>query len=202
MRGIFKAALAMLSLAVSFSGPAAAGALEDGSAAFSRGDYPTAMRLIRPLAEQGVVISQRHLGDMFREGDGVAQNYDAAISWYRMATDQGDAIAQHNLGSMYEKGQGVPQNYAVAASLYRSAASRGHVMAQLALGIFYGAGIGVPTDIVQSHMWFNLSAASASKPDVRALAIQGRDAVAGQMTPAQISEAQKLAREWKPRHNN
>jgi hypothetical protein len=31
------------------------------------------------------------------------------------------------------------------------------------------------------------------------MAVKGRDAVAAGMTPAQIAEAQKLAREWKPK---
>jgi len=42
-------------------------------------------------------------------------------------------------------------------------------------------------------MWFNLSAAQGEKE-----AVEGREAVAQKMTPAQIAEAQKLGREWKP----
>ena len=43
-------------------------------------------------------------------------------------------------------------------------------------------------------MWFNLSAAQGD-----ADATKNRDIVAAKMTPAQIAEAQKLAREWKPK---
>ena len=42
-------------------------------------------------------------------------------------------------------------------------------------------------------MWLNLAAAAGAK-DMREL----RDKIALLMTPAQIAEAQKLAREWKP----
>ena len=58
----------------------------------------------------------------------------------------------------------------------------------------YVKGQGVPQDYVIAHMWFNLAAARGKKNAVKA-----RDIVAAQMTPAQIAEAQKLAREWKPK---
>ena len=47
---------------------------------------------------------------MYANGQGVTQDYSAAMKWYRMAADQGHAGAQNNLGIMYCGGQGVPQN--------------------------------------------------------------------------------------------
>ena len=116
-----KHAVAAIILGLSFATPVAAGALEDANAAIKRRDYATALRLIRPLAEQG------------------------------------DANAQYNLG------------------------------------VFYDNGLGVPQDKVRAYMWFNLSAAQG-----REGAAAFRDLIARRMTPAQIAEAQKLAREWKP----
>ena len=49
---------------------------------------------------------------------------------------------------------------------------------------------------MQAHMWFNLAGALAGE---RAKSVENRDRVAAKMTPAQIAEAQKLAREWKPK---
>ncbi|MGB8575646.1 MAG: SEL1-like repeat protein, partial [Pseudolabrys sp.] len=54
-------------------------------------------------------------------------------------------------------------------------------------------GLGVPQDKVRAYMWFNLSAAQG-----REGAAAFRDLIARRMTPAQIAEAQRLAREWKP----
>ena len=54
-------------------------------------------------------------------------------------------------------------------------------------------GLGVPKDYVQAHKWFNL-AASRGTPMGR----KNREEIAAKMTPAQITEAQNLAREWKP----
>ena len=111
---------AAIILVLGFAAPAAAGPLEDADAALKRRDYATAVRLNRPLAEQG------------------------------------NANAQCNLGTFYDNGLGVPQ------------------------------------DKVRAYMWFSLSAAQG-----REGAAALRDLIARRMTPAQIAEAQKLAREWK-----
>lgn len=113
--------VAAILLGLRFATPVMAGPLEDANAAIKRRDYATALRLIRPLAEQG------------------------------------DANAQYNLG------------------------------------VFYDNGLGVPQDKVRAYMWFSLSAAQG-----REGAAAFRDLIARLMTPAQIAEAQKLAREWKP----
>ncbi len=63
----------------------------------------------------------------------------------------------------------------------------------------YGTGQGVPQDYVQAHMWFNLAAAGSPAGEVRDKAAMIRNTVAKLMTPAQIAEAQRLAREWNPR---
>jgi len=46
-------ALAVILLLLSFAAIAAAGPLEDADAAVKKRDYATAVRLLRPLAEQG-----------------------------------------------------------------------------------------------------------------------------------------------------
>jgi TPR repeat protein len=75
---------------------------------------------------------------------------------------------------------------------YRKAAEQGHRKATLFLGIMYGEGRGVPQDYVRAHMWFSLSAAQGEQS-----AVKGLEMAEQRMTPAQIDEAQKLARDWK-----
>lgn len=99
---------------------------------------------------------------------------------------------------MYERGQGVPQDEGEAVKWYLKAAEQGNAKAQLILGVKYIKGNCVPQNYIQAHMWFNLAAISLSGED-RDLAVKGRDAVTNRMTPAQIAEAQRLAREWKPK---
>ena len=123
---MLKRILAGVVLSLMLTGGAAAGPLEDGLAAHERGDYATALRLFRPLGEQG------------------------------------NASAQYNLGVMYALGQGVPR------------------------------------DNVQAYMWFDLSARYLEGVE-RDRMVRIRDVIASDMTPAQIAEAQRLAREWKPK---
>src|SRR5438132_944176 len=165
MRQTIKTAFAVVLLTISLAGPVAAGPLEDARAAYFRGDYATALRLFRPLADQGNTVAQFNLGVMYKDGTGVPQDYLEAVKWERLAADQGYADAQSNLGNMYYQGQGVPQDY------------------------------------VQAHKWYNLAASRfpASETEDRAKVVKNRDLVAAKMTPAQIAEAQKLAREWKPK---
>lgn len=61
---------------------------------------------------------------MYAKGQGVAQNYQQAASWYRKAAEQGDATAQRLLGFLYEEGQGVAQDYSQAMTWYRKAAEQ------------------------------------------------------------------------------
>ena len=138
--------------------------------------------------------AQFNLGVMYAEGQGVPQNYAEAVKWYRKAADQGHRPRPvQSRAFMYDEGQGVPQDYAEAVKWYREAADQGNARAQFNLGIMYAEGQGVPQDYVRAHMWFNLSAAQGDQN-----AAKNRDIAARRMTPAQIAEAQRLAREWKP----
>lgn len=77
--------------------------------------------------------------------------------------------------------------------LYRLAVNQGYALAQNNLGVMYAKGQGVPQDYVQASMWFNLSMALGNQT-----AATYRYRAAALMTPAQIAEAEKLAREWNP----
>ncbi len=90
-------------------------------------------------------------------------------------------------------------DYTTALSELRALAEKGNANAQFFLGFMYDAGRGVPQDYVQAHMWFDLAASKFSPGEDRDKAVKYRDRVAKMLTPAQISEAQKLALEWRPK---
>jgi TPR repeat protein len=219
------------------TGLAVAGSFGEATKAYNSGDYETAYRLIKPLAEQGLPEAQFNIGLMYDKGQGVPQDYAEAAKWYRKAAEQGNAkgqyalgvmyytgqgvpqdyaeaakwyrkaaeqgntSAQFNIGLMYDKGQGVPQNYAEAVKWYRRVAEQGNAEAQYNLGKMYYTGQGVPKDYVLAHMWFNLATLRypALEKEKREWAEIFRDMAASKMTHAQIAEAQRLAREWKPK---
>jgi TPR repeat protein len=126
-----------------------------------------------------------------------ADDQAASVDSLKKRAAQGDAEAQNNLGVMYRKGQGVPQDYAEAAKWYRQPAAQGDAKAQLNLGIMYAKGRGVAHDDVQAYTWFDLAAANVTTKPHHDKAVKARDTLAARMTPAQIAEAPKLAREWK-----
>jgi uncharacterized protein len=145
-------------LVACFVARGAAAQIDDAEAAFNQSDFPAALQLLRPLAEQGDPRAQVSLGQMYDFGYGVPQDYAETLKWYRKAADQGYYVGQYLLGFMYKVGRSVPQDY------------------------------------VAAHMWWNLAAAAGDQYSAK-----HRDEVAALMTPEQIGEAQKLAREWKPR---
>ena len=121
------------------------------------------------------------------------------MRWYRLAAEQGFAEAQLSLGISYANGHGVPQDEAEAVRWYRLAAENGDAESQFNLGAMYQSGRGVPQNDVTAHMWFNL-AASQSTGAHQNQAIQYRDIIAERLNLDQITEAQRLAREWDEAH--
>lgn len=154
-------------------------------------DYTAAVNWYRRSAEQGHALAQTNLGFMYDKGRGVSRDYTAAAKWYRKAADQGNIHAQHNLGFMYSNGRGVPQDYTASAAWYRKAADQGFALAQTNLGSMYALGRGVRRNYIQAQMWWNLSAAQGDSN-----AFKKSEIIVNKMTPAQVAEAEKLAREW------
>ena len=170
-----------------------AGPYEDGLAAYQRGDYTVALKLWRPLAEQGNASIQADLGQMYELGWGVTRDAKEAVRWYRLSAEQGNAHGQMGLGGMYYNGQGVLQEYKEAVKWYRKAAEQGHEFAQEILGLMYDRGAGVAQDYVRAHMWLNLAVTSMSGWSAKT-ATENRNRIATKMTPVQIERAQAMAR--------
>lgn len=76
---------------------ASAGPWEDGMVAYNRGDYMPAIRLFRPLAEQGNAKAQHLIGVMYHRGQGVARNPVRALAWFSVAAKHGDREAEATL---------------------------------------------------------------------------------------------------------
>ena len=139
------------------------------------------------LGSAGISVSQDFMKgvDAYDRGD-----YATALREWTLAAEQGHTFAQYNLGLMYDNGRGVPQDYALAVKWYTLAAEQGHAIAQKNLGVMYYNGEGVLQDYVYAHMWWNIAAANGNEDGGEL-----RDFVAERMTPADISVAQRLARE-------
>ena len=131
---------------------------QTGLEAYERGDFATALREWRSLAEQGHAVAQNNLGALYDNGEGVPEDDVEAVKWYRKAAEQGYALAQFGLGRMYGSGRGVPQDDAEAVRWYRKAAEQGDVLAQFLLGFMYDTGQGVPEDDGEAVEWYRKAA--------------------------------------------
>ena len=63
--------------------------IDEGWAAYARGDYAVALREFLPLAQQGNATAQSFLGAMYSAGRGVLQDDTVAMQWYHRAAEQG-----------------------------------------------------------------------------------------------------------------
>jgi hypothetical protein len=180
---------------------------DDGKAAFEQGDYTTALREWKPLAEHGDREAQYWLAQMYARGTGVPQDYREALWWLRKAAKKGHVRANFAIGHMHQYGQGVPPGLAEAAEWYRRAAELGYPEAAYRLANFYAFGQGVWKDDIQAFMWFHI----ALSTDREMMLAEGWPAgnvqqffhdtgmalfsLAPKMTVAEISEAQIRAQQ-------
>src|SRR5690348_6176153 len=95
--------IALVALLCFAAAPAVSAALDDGRDAYQKGDYATALRLLRPLADAGNSDAQVFIGLSYEFGDGVAKNTAEAVKWYRQAAEKGNSDAAYNLGTLYEE---------------------------------------------------------------------------------------------------
>jgi TPR repeat protein len=106
------AAIAAFLWLLTLAAPVAAGRLDEVKDAESRSDWVAALKLLRPLADEGNAVAQGKLGLFYEEGRGVTVDYTEAAKWLQRSADQGNAESQTNLANLYRLGRGVPLNYA------------------------------------------------------------------------------------------
>src|SRR5260370_19761902 len=102
-------------LNLSFLAAASLGAdFATGVSAYKKGDYATAAKEWRPLAEQGSPEAQFNLGLLYADGQGVPQDYSEAITWFQRSAAQDYAKAQLKLGALYRTGKGLKHDHVQA----------------------------------------------------------------------------------------
>lgn len=74
-------------------------------------DNKITLEEIKARADKGEAEYQVKLGNIYKEGKGVPQDYSQALKWYHEAARQGNAESQFMIGVMYHFGKGVPQDY-------------------------------------------------------------------------------------------
>ena len=103
----------------------AAGDFSTGLTAYNKGDYVTAVKEWRPLADEGVAAAQFNIGLMYYDGHGVPLDYAQAAVWFTKAAEQDYTKAQYDLGAMYGVGKGVKRDYVQAYKWLNLCAAKG-----------------------------------------------------------------------------
>ncbi|HTZ70078.1 MAG TPA: tetratricopeptide repeat protein [Acetobacteraceae bacterium] len=75
--------------------------LVQGIAAYNRGDFQVAYKLLRAAADRGEPEAMVNLGYMYARGHGTASDPAFALQLYRRAADAGDAEAMNAVGFRY-----------------------------------------------------------------------------------------------------
>ena len=141
------------------------------------------------------------LGLMYEYGTGTARDRQQAIRYYRAAVAHGVTEGRAHLARMgvsyagatgqakpdpamtdFQQAQRAllargPDGDAKAATLFRKAADGGDALAAYNLGYCYEHGIGVAPSVDQAMLWYRKSAASATDPALREIALRGESSL-------------------------
>jgi TPR repeat protein len=97
---------------------AAQAGLDEGVAAYTAGDYATAVTEFRALAEQGNAEGQYFLGFLYHNGFGVKTSQPEALKWFEKAAAQGEQRSQYYAGIIYSTGKGGVAKDLAAADMW------------------------------------------------------------------------------------
>ena len=155
--------------------------------------FPLAMLATYSNIEEATTAAMErksHLADLYRtkgcDGGAVTAARSGGTITVATATTGGGADYYDGLRA-YDGG-----NHAAAVAAWEVAARANDAKAQYRLGEMHRTGQSVPQNFVKAHQYFNLAASQG-----HAEAQAARDALTGQMTPEDVSRAQKLAEDWR-----
>jgi hypothetical protein len=176
-------------------------------------DFNAAAHWYRKAAKQGSVEAKYKVGVMYSKGEGLIHgpNFDLASNELKSVIKRVEELilleekpsrrdylggiinsSGFRLGELYRTGgEAFPADMQSAAKWYEKGAEYGNAASQMQLGLAYLEGSGVPQDFVLAHMWFNLAAAQSQDG-----AREAREKLTTILTPDQVAEAQRMAREY------
>ena len=128
------------------------------------------------------------------EGYGIQRDPEQAAYWYRQAADNGHPEAQYNLGRMYSSGQGLKRDEEQAERWVSASASQGFAPAMADLGKRFAMGNGAAKDDKRAYFWLTLAFLHGDKSEEKL-----RTAEAAKLKPAEVSDQERAAQNWKPR---
>jgi iron(III) transport system ATP-binding protein len=123
------------------------------AADFMDKDIPT----IQAAADDGNMHAMRALGNRYKTGNGVAQDFAQMQKWWQAAANAGDPEATWDLGYYQLIGKYLPQNTDEALKWYQLSVDAGNADAAFELGVFYENGQFVRQDFTAARKWLQLA---------------------------------------------
>jgi hypothetical protein len=145
-------------------------------------------------AKAGDMSADYAMGLRFAHGDGVPQDYSAAMKWFEKAAQRGDAEAQLKLVFGYIQGIGLPRDEHQSVMWLKRAANNGNTWAQRALSNLYLTGENVPKDYVRAYTWAIIASESDGKH------AEGMTVFESRMSRVQIADAERRISVWNHAH--
>ncbi len=118
------------------------------------------------------------------------------MKWYRLAADQNHTEAIQHLAMLYTMGQGVKSEPAEAAKLFRKGAELGNADCIWGLGQCYLSGKGVQLDTVLAYALSSASLNGVGNPEQKKAMTARCDQLRKALTPAQLTQAEPIIKEW------
>ncbi len=160
---------------------------EEGVKYAKKKEYDKAIPLFLEAAKQGHADAQLTLGVYYNNGTGLTTNFAKSSYWYRKAAEQGNRGAQLYLAMHYRTGKGVEKSLKDALFWCEKSANQGDISAQHYLGVLYEE----QNNYSLAYKWYTLSVKQGhedAKARLEKLKIK--------MNPEQISEGERLVKEW------
>lgn len=174
----------------------------------SRQRDPYVSELSQGLARAGEILAEGFYGLSELRPDHLR-----AKEFLEKAARLGEDDAQYLLATMYRDGKGVAKDLEMAARYFSQAANQGHEKAARSLGLAFARGDGVAKDGIRAYFWLNVAsmgqwsqifAGLPEGPEMTNRRRQmgdpayDREVVARMLKPEEITEAQRLTRDWRP----
>ncbi len=168
--------------------------VNNGIDAYQNGNYKVAFELLTKAAKAGDVSAQANLGVAYFGSKNFLPDFTKAKYWLEKSIRGNSPQGAFNLGLLYEQGKGEQSNIGKAIGLFELSADRGYLPAQKELGMLYMQGTLVKQDLIKAYKWYSLAALQNDNVASNMLVVLSK-----QMTKEQLSQANKLVQQFKPK---
>ncbi|WP_416899848.1 MAG: tetratricopeptide repeat protein [Minwuia sp.] len=169
--------------------------VEEGGQGRVRENHTEAVRWALIAADAGIDRGQNLMGELYRDGVGVPQDFAKALEWFELSAEQDFALAYFNASKIYRDPELEGFSDTEKGIRYlKLAADKGHAGAMIDLALAYVEGTDVPQNYDLALEWYSKAAAKNRRSAVQ-LAKAYESGLFGDPDPAHAYKWYYIARE-------